>query len=80
MNISLGFIENLATQLPNAEVYQGVCYRKEFIWMERYFELKFYIVQSYVGGPKSWLCNPNHVQGVTRNGSHIATVNESQEN
>lgn len=66
----LNLLEELASNLPNASVFNGTCYHKEFIYENHYYEIKFYTVSDSINGTKFWLYNPNHVQIVIRNGSH----------
>jgi len=70
-SIEISFIDNLVNQLPDPNEYDGTLLRKEFVYNNQYFELRFYIVSEYKGGNKSWLYNPFHVQNVTKNGSNF---------
>ncbi|WP_316814056.1 hypothetical protein [Pedobacter heparinus] len=70
MNIPLQVMENLAAQLPDANQFVGTCFPVEFVYQDRYYELKFYVVSDGEFTIKRWLYNPYHVQIVIKNGSH----------
>lgn len=64
-------LEELASNLPNANNFDGTCYHQMFTYKSRKFEIKFYIVSESYDGKKFWLYNPNNLTPVFENGSYM---------